>query len=167
MYKYNISAEREFKRVATFKRPPEGFIIMDSYNNDFFPMKQVQIDSSIFNLKVVKDEFHRTYGGSNTSEIFMPFHYSIEMINKNYYVVNNRPIMYKSLIPDYENYISICIIGDTNKDLYSPELYKVMAHMIMNPLHYIQGWRLNPDGHTTYHNLGNHFKKDLLEKHFR
>lgn len=166
-YKYDISAEREFKRVASFKRPPKGFIIFDSYNNAWFPLKLITIDKVTFGLRVIKDEFHRTYGGSAMQEIFMPWHYNVELIGKNYYAVNTRPITYKSLIPGYEEYIAICITGDSNKDIYSPEIYKVIAHTIMNPLHYIQGWRLNPDGHTEYHNLSKNFRTQQLEKNFR
>ena len=49
-YKYDISAEKEFKRVATFKRKPEGIIIFDSYNNEWFPLKLVKIDKVDFSL---------------------------------------------------------------------------------------------------------------------
>ncbi len=166
-YKYDISAEKEFKRVATFKRPPKGFIIFDSYNNEWFPLKLVTVDKITFDLRILKDEFHRKYGGSAMQEIFMPWHYTIEFVGKNYFAVNTRPITYKSLIPGYEDYISICVTGDSSIDVYSPEMYKVMAHTVMNPLHYITGWRLNPDGKTNYHNLGSGFKTSQLEKNFR
>lgn len=166
-YKYDISAEKEFKRVATFKRKPDGFIIFDSYNNEWFPLKLVTVDKVDFNLRIIKDEFHRTYGGSAMQEIFMPWHYTVELISKNYYCVNTRPIMYKSLIPGYENYISICVVGNSDLDIYSPEFYKVIAHTIMNPIHYVPGWRLDPDGNTEYHNLGSGFKENNLEKNFR
>lgn len=166
-YKYDISAEKEFKRVATFKKKPDGFIIFDSYNNEWFPLKSVTVDKVDFNLKSIKDEFHRKYGGSVMQEIFLPWHFSVEFISKNYYCINTRPIMYKSLIPGYENYISICIVGDSNLDIYSPEFYKVIAHTIMNPIHYIPGWKLDPDGYTKYHNLGSSFKENNLEKNFR
>ncbi len=166
-YKYNLTAEREFKRINIFKRPPKGFIIFDSYNNEWFPLKLVTIDKVDFSLRIVKDEFHRAFGGSSMTELFMPWHYTVELIAKNYNVLCTRPIMYKSQIPGYEDYISICIVGDSNIDIYSPELYKVIAHTVMNPIHYIPGWRLNPEGNTTYHNLSNKFKVAQLEKNFR
>lgn len=97
----------------------------------------------------------------------MPWHYTVELIAKNYNIINTRPIMYKSLIPEFEDYISICIVGDSNKDIYSPELYKVIAHTVMNPIHYIPGWRLNPDGNTQFHNLSKNFKTAQLEKNYR
>lgn len=166
-YKYDISAEREFKRVATFKRPPKGFIIFDSYNNEWFPLKLVTVDKVDFNLRILKDEFHRTFGGSAMQEIFMPWHYTVELISKNYYCLSTRPIMYKSLIPEYEDYITICVVGDSNIDIYSPEFYKVIAHTVMNPLHYMPGWKLNPSDYTTFHNLGSGFKESQLIKNFR
>lgn len=166
-YKYDITSEKEFKRVATFKGKPKGFIIFDSYNNEWFPLKMITIDKVDFNLRVIKDEFHRKYGGASSTELFMPWHYTIEFIGKNYFPILTRPIMYKSLIPGYEDYISICITGDTNLDIYSPDFYKVIAHQVMNSVHYIPGWRLNPSDYTTYHNLGSGFKELQLEKNFR
>ena len=166
-YKYDISAEREFKRVAVFKGKPKGIIIFDSYNNEWFPLKLVTIDKIDFNLRVMKDEFHRTYGGSAMAELFMPWHYNVEFIGKNYYIASTRPITYKSLIPGYEDYISICITGDSNIDIYSPELYKTIAHTIINPLHYLIGWHIKPDQQVEYHNLGSGFKEMQLKKNFR
>jgi len=165
-YKYDLSAEKEFKRVAVMPKP-RGFIVFDSFNNEWFPLSTVTVDKTTFNLRLLKDEFHRTYGGSSYQELFMPFHYSVELIGKNYYCTSTRPINYKSLIPGYEEYISICIVGDSNLDIYSPDFYKVIAHTVMNPLHYIQGWRLNPADKTTFHNLGSGFKEKQLEKNFR
>ncbi len=166
-YTYDMSNEKEFKRVGIFKRPPIGFLIFDSYNNEWFPLKTVKLDKSTFSLRLLKDEFHREYGGSATLELFMPFHYLVEFIGKNYNAIVTRPINYKSLIPGYENYITICIAGDSNSDLYAPDIYKTIAHEIMNPIHYIPGWKLNPDGSTTYHNLAKSFKTSILEKNFR
>ena len=166
-YKYDASAEKEFKRIATFKRKPKGFIIFDSYNNEWFPLKMVTVDKTTFDLRILKDEFHRTYGGSAAQDIFMPWHYNIELTGKNYYITSTRPITYKSLIPEYEDYISICITGNSDVDIYSPEFYKVMAHTAMNPLHYITGWRLNPESNTVFHNLGSGFRESQLQKNFR
>lgn len=166
-YKYDISAEKEFKRVAIFKGKPKGFIIFDSYNNEWFPLEMVKVDKADFSLRLVKDEFHRKFGGSSATELFMPWHYSVEFIGKNYSCISTRPITYKSLIPGYENYISICIIGDSSIDIYSPDFYRTLAHTVINPLHYMQGWRLNPSDYTTFHNLGKGFKESQLKKNFR
>lgn len=166
-YKYDLVAEKEFKRVATIKGKPKGFLIFDSYNNEWFPLTAVSVDKVTFNLRILKDEFHRKFGGSSSQELFMPWHYTIELIGKNYFPISTRPLTYKSLIPGYEDYISICIVGDSKIDIYSPDFYKVIAHTVMNPLHYLTSWKLNPNDYTTYHNLGKGFKNQQLEKNFR
>lgn len=166
-YKYDISAEKEFKKVAIFKGKPKGILIFDSYNNDWFPLKLVEIDKNNFSLSIVKDEFHREFGGNSLEEIFMPWHYSIELMSKNYYAINTRPITYQSLIPGYEDYITICVIGNSNIDLYTPDIYRVIAHTVINPLHYIPGWHLVPDSVVQYHKLGSGFKTHQLIKNFR
>ncbi|MFA7129165.1 MAG: hypothetical protein WC136_08355 [Sphaerochaeta sp.] len=166
MYKYNTTNEKEFKRNGTFKRKPKGIIIFDSYNNKWFPLETVKVDSVMFNTRTIRDEFHRNYGGNSKTEIFTPWHYSIEFVGKNYYCLQSRPITYKSLIPEYEDYITICIVGDSNADIYSPEIYKTIAHTIINPLHYLIGWHIKPDD-TLYHNLGKNFKIHQLQNFFR
>ncbi len=167
MYKYDSSAEKDYKMVANFKRPPKGVIIFDSYNNEWFPIKLVKIDNNQFNLRTIKDEFHRQFGGNSREDLFMPFHYVVEFNGKDYYPTVTRPITYKSLIPGYEEYISVCVVGDSNSDIYPRGLYKTIAHNLLNPLHHIPGWKLNPRGNTIYHNLGEAFNNRSLEKELR
>ena len=167
MYTYDHSSEKDFKRNAILKKRPKGIIIFDTFNNEWFPLEAVEIDTNMYNLRVLKDEFHRIYGGSAIEDLFMPWHYTVEFIGKSYNVSSTRPIMYKSLIPGYEEYISVCIVGNSNKDMYTKELYKVIAATCLNSLHYIPGWRLNPDGNTQYLNLGKNFKVNQLEGLFR
>lgn len=165
-YKYNLAAEQSFVKVATFVSKPEGILIFDSYNNDWFPMKIVQIDKNDFSLRVMKDEFHMLYGGNSITELFLPHHYNVEMIGKGYYPLVTRPITYKSLIPGYENYITICITGDTHTDIYSPEVYKVIANLLIAPLHHFGTWHLTEDT-IKYHNLGDGFKIHQLQKNLK
>ena len=47
MYVYDNKAEKDYKSIANFKRPPKGIIIFDSYNNDWFPIKAVKIDPAL------------------------------------------------------------------------------------------------------------------------
>lgn len=165
-YIYDTTAEKDFKRVATFKRRPKGIIIFDSFNNKFFPLKLVKVDKVDFNLRIIKDEFHRTYGGSTSTDLFMPWHFTVELIGKQYFPVITRPIMYKSLIPEYEDYISICVVGDSENDIYSPDFYKVISHLIINSLHYIPGWRLSQDD-LEFLDLGKGFKSNNIVKNMR
>ena len=163
----NSNAEKEFKRVNIFQPKPKGFIIFDTFNNSFFPIDLVTIDKIDFNFKNYVKEFHKLYGGSAETDLFMPFHFCVELIGKQYYPIQTRPIYYRSKIPEYSDYISICIMGDSNIDVYPHFMYKVLAHTIMNSFHYIPGIKLNPDEHTIYHNLGKQFKIDQIKKHFR
>jgi len=168
-YKYNQSNEREFKVGGTFKTIPKGFIIFDTYNNKWFPIKTVQIDNNMYNLRIIKDDFHRQYGGSSTEDLFMPWHYTVEFIGKSYNVSLTRPVMYKSLIPGYEDYISICLMGDSSADMYTKDIYQIIAHLILNSYHYIPGWRLNLSNSDLieYHNLGESFKTTQLKKYLK
>lgn len=160
-------AEKEFKRVNIFQPKPKGFVIFDTFNNKFFPIDLVKIDKTEFDLKAYIQYFHKTYGGSPESNLFMPFHFCVELVGKQYYPIQLRPIYYKSKIPGFEDYISICIMGDSNVDVYPHTMYKVIAHTIMNSFHYIPGIKLDPSETTTYHNLGKQFKLDQLKKHYR
>ncbi len=167
MYKYDTKAEKDYKIIANFKRPPKGIIIFDSFNNEWFPSKAIKIDNNQFNLRTLKDDFHREFGGDSKNDLFMPWHYQMEFTGKDYFATSTRPITYKSLIPGYEDYISVCIMGDSTNDIYPKNLYKIIAHQLLNPLHYIPGWKLNPKGKTEFHNLGEAFVERLLEKEFR
>lgn len=165
-YKYDLSAEKSFVKVATFVSKPEGILIFDSYNNKWFPLKNVQIDKHGFNLSIIKEEFHMMYGGNSTTELFLPWHYNVEMIGKGYYPVVTRPITYKSLIPGYENYICVCITGDTHTDIYSPEVYRVIANLLIAPLHHFGTWHLTEDT-IQFHNIGSGFKEHQLRKNLK
>ena len=160
-------SEREFIKSNIFRPKPKGILIFDSFNNKFFPLAIVAIDKGDFNLKAYIQEFRRKYGGSDSQDLFMPFHYSIELIGKSYFPVQTRPIMYRSKVPGYEDYITICILGDSNIDVYSHTLYKIIAHTVLNSLHYIPSFSLDPNGKTEYHKLGAQFKIEQLKKHFR
>ena len=162
---YNTTAETTFTRIATFKRKPLGIILMDSYNNKWFPLKRIQFDKTTSNLRTIKNEFHQNFLGMN-NDLFLPWHYTVELIGKDYVTIVTRTLTYKSLIPEYNNYIVICIVGDSKKDMYTPKLYKTIAHSILNPLHYIPGWKLKQDG-LAYHNIGDSFMISQLEKEFR
>lgn len=164
-YKYKVDFETEFKRGGAFITPPKGIIIFDSYNNPWFPLQWVRLDQNKFSTGTMKKEFHTIYGGIDT--LFMPWHYTVEYLDNDYYALSTRPITYKSLIPGYEEYISICIVGDSKTDVYSKELYKVLAHELINPLHYLQGWMINPESKVQYIELGQAFDKLQLTKNFR
>ena len=163
----NLEYEKEFNKANIFRPKPKGILIFDSFNNKFFPLDIVAIDKGDFNLKSYISQFRRTYGGNESSDIFMPFHYSVELIGKTYFPIQTRPIMYRSKVPGYEEYITVCILGDSNIDVYPHSLYKIIAHTILNSLHYIPSFKLDPSEHTEYHHMGKQFKIEQLKKHFR
>jgi len=167
MYKYNQTYEKEFKSGAIFKRAPKGIIIFDTFNNRWFPIDTVKIDTNMYNMRIIKDDFHHIYGGSSRDNIFLPWHYSVEFIGKSYISSVSRPIMYKSLIPGYEEYISICLVGDTNSDMYTKELYKVIAHNIINSFRYIPGWNINVVDNTELLDIGSSFNESELRKQIK
>lgn len=163
----NLEYEKEYNKANVFRPKPKGILIFDSFNNSFFPLDIVTIDKGDFNLKSYISEFRKRYGGSESQDLFMPFHYSVELIGKTYFPVQTRPIMYRSKVPGYEEYITICIMGNSEIDVYPHSLYKILAHTIINSLHYIPSFSLDPNGKTEYHKLGVQFKVEQLKKHFR
>lgn len=163
----NSNYEKEFNKANLFRPRPKGVIIFDSYNNEFFPIDLIQIDKSDFNLKHYITEFRKKYGGSESQDLYMPFHFSVELIGKQYFPIMTRPITYRSNVPGYEDYITICIMGDSKIDVYPHVLYKILAHTIINGIKYIPTFKMNLELDMTYHKLGDQFKIEQLKKHFR
>ena len=166
-YVYDSAAETDFKKSGMLRRTPMGIIIFDSYNNPWFPMTSVTVDKNNFSLRLLRSEFHQKFGGSSFTDLYMPWHFTVELIDRNYYVISSRPLGYKSLIPEYEDYISVCIAGDSNIDVYPAELYKMISNMIINPMHYMPGWRINPYNNISTINIGKNFRYSQLSKNFK
>jgi len=162
-YVFETGAENRFKQTQLIKTRPKGWLIMDSYNNQIFPMDIFTVDTMKFDTEKLAKSFHQTYGGS-TRDLYLPWHYTIEIVNQMPVVVQTRPPMYKSNIPGYKNYFTIMIIGDSNQDLYTNRFYKQMAHMIINPWKYIQGVRMPNSKENFTFWTGKNFKQDNLFK---
>lgn len=139
---------------------PSGIIIEDTYNNLFFPIPLPQIDTSKFSLPDIKHQYQSMY--SKLENDFLPWHFVIEMISGNYYVFNTRPIdvVYPLTTVQAKDYIAknninldkvtnkyffeeafelsnaihICIIGDTNKDVYTLEIYNLIGRICAGPI---------------------------------
>jgi len=140
-YNHNAYAENRFKKSMLIKNRPKGWVIMDTWNNKFFPMDIFSVDTMKFNTEKLAREFHIKFGGSQR-DLFLPWHWTIELINQKPFVIQTRPNMYKSNFPGYENYFTIMIIGDSNQDIYTGSLYRQMAHMIINPQKFIPSVRV-------------------------
>ena len=141
----------------------KGYLIMDSYNNPFFPINQIQIDTSEFNTSKLKKYFHEEYGGK-PNDLFLPWHFTIETINSWPYIINTRPFNYKTIIEDYEDFIVIMIIGDSNRDIYTQEFYKNIANFCINPFRFIPSFNILNQRKDFKFFTGKNFNKDLLFK---
>ena len=164
-YSQTTAAEKEFKAANIIRRRPDGIIIMDTYNNPFYPLKSVKFDTVKNEFFIIREELQKDYGIS-VDRLFLPWHFHLELQGTELIIRNTRPLTYKSLIPDYEDYISIMITGNTNDDIYNKKLYKTLAHTLLNSLKYQPSWRLKDD-EITLINIGPNFNIDLLSKELR
>ncbi len=163
IYNPNSAAENRFKQTQMMKSRPKGWLIMDSWNNRIFPTDMFSVDTMKFDSEKLQKDFHQKYGGS-TRDLFLPWHYTIELINQKPFVIQTRPPMYKSNIPGFSNYLTIMIIGDSNQDIYSGKFYQQMAHMIINPWKFIPGVRAPNSKENFTFWTGKNFDTDNLLK---
>jgi len=163
IYQPNAYAENRFKQTHMIKNRPKGWLIMDSWNNKIFPTDIFSVDTMKFDTERLARDFHQHYGGSQR-DLFLPWHFTIELINEKPFVIQTRPPMYKSNIPGFANYFTIMIIGDSNQDLYPGLFYKQMAHSIINPWKFITGVRMPNTKESFTFWTGKNFHKDNLFK---
>jgi len=159
-YLKGLSSEKDFKTTNIFRARPKGIIIMDTYNNPFYPLVKVEFDTDAYDFIKLEDELAIEYGLSK-DRLYMPWHFQLEMQKMKYHCRTTRPLMYHSLMPGYEKYITIMITGNTNKDLYNEKLYKTIAHFILNSLKYQHAWRIKQD-EIKLVNLGKNFRRNQL-----
>ena len=152
--------EQRYEKQNTFSPTASGFVIMDTVNNPKFPLKDVILDKGKYDSNFVLREYRRVYGMS-PKEIFMPWHFQIELVEREYIIQNTRPVNYYSPYKDYKESIIICIIGDSEKDIYMPELYQKMANICIKPF---TKCRVNQVPERFLYLTGKGFMKDQLEK---
>jgi len=159
---YAAERENHFNRNFIIDKP-DGWIIMDTVNNPFFSIDILPYDTREFDLGKIKKEFHRKYGGK-PNDLFLPWHYTIDLINETPYVINTRPFNYKTFIEGYEKHLIILLIGDSNQDVYPEIYYRTIADFIINPFKLLHGFYIynNPSDFIFY--TGKNFKKDILMK---
>ena len=163
IYTPDAYAENRFKQTGMMKLRPKGWLIMDSWNNEIFPMDIFAVDTMKFDTERLSREFHKVYGGSNR-DLFLPWHWTIELVNGKPFVMQTRPILYKSNISGYKNHLTIMIIGDGNQDIYPGIFYKMMAHNIINPWKYMPGARMSNSKETFTFWTGENFDQNSLLK---
>ena len=163
LYTANTYGENRFKQTQMMKTRPKGWLIMDSKNNKLYPQDIFTVDTMLFNTEKLQKDFHQVYGGS-TRDLFLPWHYTMDLVNNKPFVIQTRPIMYKSGLPGYQNYMTIMIIGDSNEDMYQGLYYKQLAHMIMNPLKFMPGVRMPNSKENIEFWTGKNFNQNNLLK---
>ena len=171
-----------------FTTKPQGFLIQDTYNNPFLPVRpRPRIDTSKMDIIEVYKRVRENYG--KFSSIFLPWHYICEFVGNRYYIFNTRPIDIKypltrrnidkldstgwddvtklflnERIFDPSEAIHICIIGDTNLDIYTKKTYETIGRMCIAP--FIRYFKL-PQGlfqRTFPLNIGKRFNLNYLTK---
>ncbi len=163
LYLPNAFAENRFKQTHTMKTRPKGWLIADSVNNEAFPMDIFQIDTMKFDTEKMATWFHQKYGGS-VRDLFLPWHYIVELINGKPFVIQTRPVNYKSNVPGFKNHMTILLIGNGNVDIYPGVMYKQMAHMLINPLKMQLSLRVPNSIESMTFQTGKNFDKNKLMK---
>lgn len=154
------SLERKYIKTNTFNPNAKSIVIMDTRNNPEFPLADIIIDNAKYDSTVLLDEFRRVYGFSKM-EIFLPWHFQVELIGRDYIIQNTRPVNYYSAFKDYKESICICIVGDSNKDIYMPDLYNKIANLCIKPF---TKCRVNQVPEKIIYKTGKGFVTNQLEK---
>jgi hypothetical protein len=143
-----------------FKTRVQGIIITDSFNNPFFPIPRPKIDTSKFDLLEVFRQYKELYG--QMKSLFLPWHFCVELVEDRYFVFNTRPLdlkfpintneainnqsklniywddktksFFKNKIFDIKEAIHICLIGNTNLDIYTTKIYNLIGSTCIMPI---------------------------------
>ncbi len=173
-----------------FTTYPQGFLIQDSYNNPFLPVRpRPRIDTSKMDLIELYKRVRENYG--RFSMDYLPWHFVCELVKDRYYVFNTRPVdlrfplmskqvekkkeltenwdavtqlFMKNKIFDISEAIHICVIGDSNIDIYTKKTYEKIGRSCIVP--YLRYFRLTSGlfQRTFPLNLGKKFNINLLTK---
>lgn len=144
-----------------FTTKPQGILVQDSYNNPFFPIRpQPKIDTSKLDLGTVFKRFRDLYSQTKTN--YLPWHYCIELVEDRYYIFNTRPLdmkfpissnqakanqkkyeidwdkptklFFKENIYDISEAIHVCLVGNSNMDIYTNNTYSLIGSTCLTPL---------------------------------
>jgi len=188
----DISSRDDRSRSNLITGKPVGILIQDTYNNPFFPITPSPvIDTSKLDLLEVQQRYREIYLNRNSH--FLPWHFCIEMVKDNYFVFNTRPINLKFPINsqnarrlkkennnweadtisfmdmkvfDIENAIHVCIVGDSNKDIYTKNFYEIMGRTAIVPI--VNYFKLPGMYQRVFTlNTGKRFNFDMVSKFIR
>ena len=159
----SLNYDKTTNYFRSFK--PQNIVIYDSYNNPFFPYKDIILDKATFDLPRYHNFLKKLFG---LPLEFLPFHFYIEYITDDYYIINTRSLLMKPLflndknvIDNVDKSIHICILGDTNADIYDKSLYKKLKSLIKH-LFLIFKWGKMSKTRIKSINLGKNFYLDKI-----
>jgi len=157
-----LSARDDVNTKNRFINRPQGILIEDTYNNPFFPIRpDPKIDTSKLNIDKVYHRYRELY--TETSPTFLPWHYCLEIVGDKYYAFNTRPIdlkfpinsneanqkktdndwiewddvttlFFKENIYDIRDAIHICLIGSSELDIYTMDMYNIIGQICITPI---------------------------------
>lgn len=168
-----------------FINKPHGFIIQDTYNNPFYPIKPMpKIDTSKIETIDVYKRYRDLYRIGKS--LYLPWHFCVEFVELDYMVFNTRPIDIKfpmkskdvdknncdnttldflsKNIFDISDALHICIIGDTSNDVYTKNLYKLISEVCLRPFIYTYKLPRGLFQSIFILNIGQRFNVNYLEK---
>lgn len=186
-----MSTQDSANNINKFKTRPQGVIIQDSYNNFALPISNPQIDTSKFDLLEIYNQYNETY--TDFKSLMLPWHYCVEMVRDRYFIMNTRPINLKYPIDsntvlnfadqntwdgdtqdffsrnlfDISEAIHICLIGDSNLDIYPNKVYSLIGQVCLSPLFgYLKVIKGSTQNVFSL-NIGDRFNMTILNKFIR
>lgn len=187
-----LDTSRDAASIANkFTTKPQGFLIQDSYNNPFLPVRpKPRVDTSKMDIIELFKRVREKYG--RFSMDFLPWHYVVEFIGNRYYVFNTRPVdlrypltnvevekfeerkkswdditkmFMQDKIFDISEAIHICIIGDSDIDIYTKKIYEMIGRSCIVP--FVRYFKI-PQGifqRLFPLNIGRKFNIDYISKY--
>jgi hypothetical protein len=187
----SIEANKRFR----FKARPHGIIITDTVNNPVFPMKRPIVDTVKSNLGLIHKQYIAEYVKQLRAPI-LPWHYLVEFSSIGYIVYNTRPInsvfpftqkvvneiidnnsvtllndetkeFFEKDNNEIQEYIHVCVVGDSNLDVYTRQMYEAIGRQVISPLSKM--YKFPPLAGQGVHalNMGNKFKSGVLDQYAR
>ena len=112
---------------------PQNIIVFDSYNNPFFPYPDIIVDKASFDLPRYRDFLEKQAGYTLS---FLPFHFYVEFVDDRHYVFLTRPLTLSPILEKkYDNSVAICILGDSDTDVYDRRVYSLLGSLISEIFH--------------------------------
>lgn len=185
-----LSSRDDNSRQNKFTIKPQGILLTDTYNSPFFPIPRPKIDTAKFDLMEVYKQYQELYGQGKS--LYLPWHFCVELIGKQYFVFNTRPldmkfpidsefaeankkekdikwdnitsVFFKYKLFDISEAIHVCLIGNTELDVYTKQVYKLVGSSCMLPI--LKQSKLHGGLYQNVFglNIGRRFNLDIISK---